>query len=159
MQNRFYVSSVGPHRLTAPKVAARFQGLRKYQYHLKSNACWPASGRGRLRRAQLLTRFKSSMEAEPSRERKAASGCKQGKFRQKLFVNEHCAFDAVRLRYPCRADRSSQIGAVFRGRLRGAFQFRQAPIADKWINAMFQKGRFETSQSSGVGLQRSKFPH
>src|ERR1035441_9096968 len=34
----------------------------KYQYHLKSNACWPASnGRGRLRRAQLLTRFKSSM--------------------------------------------------------------------------------------------------
>src|ERR1017187_72340 len=35
----------------------------KYQHHLKSNACWPASsGRGRLRRAQLLTRFKSSME-------------------------------------------------------------------------------------------------
>src|ERR1017187_4464698 len=27
----------------SPVIAARFQGLRKYQYHLKSNACWPAS--------------------------------------------------------------------------------------------------------------------
>src|ERR1039458_4172292 len=34
----------------------------KYQHHLKGNACWPAShGRGKLRLAQLLTRFKSSM--------------------------------------------------------------------------------------------------
>src|ERR1022692_930869 len=27
----------------SPVIAARFQGLRKYQHHLKSNACWPAS--------------------------------------------------------------------------------------------------------------------
>src|ERR1039458_9769342 len=37
--------------------------------------------------AYFLTRFKSSMEAKPSRGRKTASGCKQGEFRQKIFVN------------------------------------------------------------------------
>src|SRR5271167_4978181 len=43
LRNRFHVSSVDPHRLTTPVSSAGFQHLRKYQYHLKSNASWPGS--------------------------------------------------------------------------------------------------------------------
>src|ERR1039457_4611620 len=71
----------------------------KYQYHLKSNASCAGSGFGSMRRAQLLTRFKSSMGAKPRRGRKTASGCKQGKFRPKLLnrSEEHTS----ELQSPC----------------------------------------------------------
>jgi hypothetical protein len=41
--------------------------------------------------------------------------------------HEHCALAAIRLRCRCQADRSSQLGSVFHGRLGGAFKCRQAP--------------------------------
>src|ERR1039458_8514811 len=58
----------------------------KYQYHLKSNACWPASnGRGRLRLAQLLTRFKSSMEVSTIPGEKSCKWVKAGQIEAKVF--------------------------------------------------------------------------
>src|ERR1017187_9565363 len=55
--------------------------------------------------AYFLTRFKSSMEAKPSRGRKTASGCKQGAFRQKIFVNDKGLLGFAALETRCRTRR------------------------------------------------------
>src|ERR1017187_6251112 len=110
LRNRFHVSSVGPHRAKPGDCRKVSRPPEVSVPPEKQRLLASKFGFGRLRRAQLLTRFKSSMEVSTKPREKNCKWVITGQIETKDFCDREFEASLDRpggLSYPCGFMRSS----------------------------------------------------